>query len=153
MWLQEASDAIKSLLSSIRSIINQQAQEDNILKKLDKLERRWQKCLSSLTEMEEKFKYTYENGDIPVNMSPMHPLSLKRNKTDALKKQVESMKATYLGSVQCSRTMTLNFLKTRLPHLFQSLMAFSSASAETIEVIHNHNPVKPVESTDTASQN
>ncbi|XP_052114707.1 protein ALTERED PHOSPHATE STARVATION RESPONSE 1 isoform X1 [Arachis duranensis] len=149
---KDASDAIKGLLSSIHSIIDQQAQEDNILKRLNKLKMRWRRCSESLSEMEEKFKYTFENEDIPVNMSPMHPLSLKRNKTEALKKEVDRMTATYMGAVQCSRTMTLNHLKTRLPQLFQSLMEFSNASAEAIEGIQN--PVEQVESTDTtASQN
>lgn len=152
MWLQEASDAIKSLLSSIRSIIAQQAEEYNILRRLEKLERRLEKCSNSLAEMAKKFDSTFENdGDVPVNMSPRHPLSLKKTKTENLKQQVESVKANYLDSVQCSKVMTLNYLKTRLPHVFQSLKAFSSASAQAIEVIHN--PVDTVESSDIASQN
>ncbi|XP_061344015.1 protein ALTERED PHOSPHATE STARVATION RESPONSE 1 [Gastrolobium bilobum] len=134
---EEASDAIKNLLSSIHSIINQQADEDNMRKKLEKFERRLQKCLNSLAEMEKKIEWSFENdGDIAVNMSPNHPLYLKKTKTEALKKQVESVRANYLNSIQCRKVMTLNNLKTRLPHLFQSLMAFSSASVQAIEVIH-----------------
>ncbi|KAK7281419.1 hypothetical protein RIF29_09402 [Crotalaria pallida] len=150
---KEASDAIKSLLSSIRSIIDQQAEEDNILKRLEKLERRLERCLSSLAEMGKKFDGSFENdGDIPVNMSPRHPLSLKKTKAETLKKQVESLKADYLDSVQCSKVMTLNHLKNRLPEVFRSLKEFSGASVQAIEGIH-HNPVYPVECSDISSQN
>lgn len=148
---KEASDAIKSLLSSIRSIIAQQAEEDNILRRLEKLESRLEKSLNSLAEMAKKSDWSFENdGDVPVNMSPRNPLSLKKTKTENLKKQVEIVKANYLDSVQCSKVMTLNYLKTRLPHVFHTLKAFSSASAQVIEVIHN--PVNTVESSDIASQ-
>lgn len=132
MWSQEVSDAIKSLLLSIHSIIAQQAEEDNILKRLEKLERKLQKCLNSLAEMQKKIEI---DGDIDI-MSPRHPLYPKKAETEALKKQVEIVKANYLDSVQYSRAMTLDNLRTRLPHLFQSLMEFSSASAQAIEDIH-----------------
>lgn len=127
----EVADAIKSLLLSIRDIISQQAEEDNILKRLEKLERKLHKYSNSLAEMQRKF-----DGDIAANMSPKHPLYLKNAETEALKKQVESVKESYLDSVQFSRTMTLDNLKTKLPRLFISLMEFSSASAQAIEGIH-----------------
>ncbi|KAE9608228.1 hypothetical protein Lal_00003511 [Lupinus albus] len=148
---KDAADAIKDLLSAIRSIIAQQTEEDNILKKLEKLERRLERCMNSLTEMTKKFDGSFENdGDIAVNMSPRHPLSVKKTKAETLKKQVESVKADYLDSIQCSRVMTLNHLKTTLPRVFQSLMAFSSASAEAID---GRNPEKPEECSDISSQN
>lgn len=137
VWLQETSDAIKSLLSSIHSIIGQQTEEDNILKRLQKLERKFQKCLNSLAEMQQKI-----DGDM-ADTSPKHPIHLKKTETEALKKQVESVKASYLETVQYSKAMTLNKLQTTFPPLFQSLVEFSSASAQAIEVINA--PVKPVE--------
>ncbi|TKY72983.1 serine carboxypeptidase 2 [Spatholobus suberectus] len=134
---KETSDAIKSLLSSIRSIIAQQTEEDNILKRLQKLKRKFQKCLNSLAEMQQRI-----DGDM-ADTSPKHPIHLKKTETEAVKKQVEIVEANYLEAVQDSRAMTLDQLQTRLPPLFQSLMEFSSASAQAIEAINN--PVKPVE--------
>ncbi|XP_027338858.1 nitrate regulatory gene2 protein [Abrus precatorius] len=142
---KEASEAIKSLLSSIRSIIAQQAEEDNILKKLEKLQRKLQKCSNSLAEMQEKI----DDGDMADTSPKHHPIYLnKKNEKEALEKQVESVKANYVDSVQYSRAMTLNYLQTRLPYLFLSLMEFSSASAQAIESI-NTQPSQ-VESVDIA---
>jgi len=133
MWLQEVADAIKNLLLSIRSIIAQQAEEDNILKKLEKLERKLQRCSAS----QRKIELNFEDVGDEANISPRHPLFHKKAETEALKKQVESVKADYLDSVQYSRTMTLDNLRTRLPHLFLSLMEFSSASSQAIEAINS----------------
>ncbi|XP_057433908.1 protein ALTERED PHOSPHATE STARVATION RESPONSE 1-like [Lotus japonicus] len=133
---EETSDEIKSLLLSIRSIIAQQTEEDNILKRLEKVERRLQKCLNSLAAMQEKNEPSSEDDGEIADMNTKLPLYAKKAEAEALKKQVESVKENYLDSVQCSRAMTLNHLKTGLPHLFQSLMEFSSASAQAIESIN-----------------
>ncbi|KAF7803949.1 nitrate regulatory gene2 protein [Senna tora] len=145
---KEASEAIKNLLSSIQCISVQQAEEYNLLKKVEKLDRKLQKELNSLEEMEQKMDWSSDAGDIPVNMSPNHPLSLKRAKTEALKKQMESEKAKYLNCVQVSQVMTLTNLKTRLPQVFHALMAFSNAYFQAIGI---HSQVKPPECSDTAS--
>lgn len=134
---KEVADAIKNLLLSIRSIIAQQAEEDSILKKLEKLERKLQRCSTSLAEMQRKIELNFEDDGDEGNISPRHPLFHKKEETEALKKQVESVKADYLDSVQYSRTMTLDNLRTRLPHLFLSLMEFSSASSQAIEAINS----------------
>ncbi|WJX28856.1 hypothetical protein P8452_17527 [Trifolium repens] len=134
---KEVADAIKNLLSSIRSIIAQQAEEDNILKKLEKLERKSQRCSMSLAEMQKKIEWNFEDDGDEANISPKHPLFHKKAETEALKKQVESLRADYLDSVQYSRTMTLDNLRTRLPHLFVSLMEFSNASSQAIEAINS----------------
>ncbi|XP_058756316.1 protein ROLLING AND ERECT LEAF 2-like [Vicia villosa] len=135
---KEVADAIKNLLVSIRSIIAQQAEEDNILKKLEKLERKLQRCSASLAVIQKKMEWNFKEDDgNEANISPRHPLFQKKAETEALKKQVESVKADYLDSVQCSRTMTLDSLRTRLPHLFLSLMEFSSASSQAIEAINS----------------
>lgn len=135
-------------MSSIQCISIQQAEEYNQLKKVEKLERKWQKESMSLSEMEEKCDWSSDAVDIPVNMDPNHPLTLKRAKTEALKKQIETEKAKYLTSVQANQVMTLNNLKTKLPQVFQSLMAFSNASFQATEV-HSHD--KPAESSDIAA--
>jgi len=135
--LQETSDAIKSLLSCIRSITSQQTEEHNILKRLQKLERKFQKCVNSLAEMQQKL-----DGDM-ADTSPRHPIHVKKSETEDIKKQVENERANYLDAVQYSRAMTLNQLQTTLPPLFHLLMEFSSASSQAIELINT--PVKPLE--------
>lgn len=137
MWLQVASEAIKNLLSAIHSIVLQQAEECNLLKKSEKLERRLQKELNSLFELENKLEGSIV-GDTHLSLSPKHPLSVKRTKTEALRKRVEDAKAKYLNSVQVSRAMTVNNLQTSLPNVFQALMGFSSVCAQAFEAVHSY---------------
>ncbi|KAM7256214.1 hypothetical protein ACFE04_011955 [Oxalis oulophora] len=131
-----ASEAIKNFLSAIQLITLQQVEEHNLHKKSEKLERRLQKELSSLQDMEKKLEGTFAPGEIPSNLSPRHPLSVKRAKTLALQKRVASEKASCLNSVRVTKTMTTNNLKTSLPSVFRALMGFSSASAQAFEAIH-----------------
>ncbi|XP_071722473.1 protein ALTERED PHOSPHATE STARVATION RESPONSE 1 [Rutidosis leptorrhynchoides] len=105
-----ASEAIKNFLSTIQSITLQQAEELNLHKRSEKLERRLQKELSSLTEMEKKL--ATEGSFSPSNLSPRHPLSIKCAKTEALQNRADSEKSTYLNSVHVTKTMTINNLKT-----------------------------------------
>lgn len=116
----------------------QQTEEDNLHKKSDKLEKRFQKELFSLAEMEKKVSWSSSDGDVQSDLSPKNPLSLKRAKTEALKNRLDSEKTKYLNSVQVTRCMTLNKLQTGLPSLFQALMGFSSASAQAFEAVHSH---------------
>ncbi|EOX96960.1 Uncharacterized protein TCM_006086 isoform 1 [Theobroma cacao] len=131
-----ASEAIKSFLLAIQSIIQQQVEEHNQQKKSDKLERRLEKELMSLTEMEKKVEGSVAASDVNSTLSPKHPLLLKRAKTEALKKRVDMEKGKHLNSVHVCKTMTLNNLKTSLPNVFQALMGFSKASAQAFEAIH-----------------
>ncbi|GAV76404.1 DUF632 domain-containing protein/DUF630 domain-containing protein [Cephalotus follicularis] len=147
-----ASESIKSFLSAIQSIIQLQTEEHNLHKKYDKLEKRLQKELLSLAEMEKKLEGSFPADDAPSDLSPNHPLSLKRAKTEALKKRVETEKAKYLNSVEVTRTMTLSNLKTSLPNVFQALMVFSSASVQALEAIHGHlNPEISSEASQTST--
>ncbi|KAJ4837829.1 hypothetical protein Tsubulata_001628 [Turnera subulata] len=133
-----ASEAIKSLLSAIQSITLQQVEEYNLQRKSDKLEKRLQKELLSLAEMEKKLDLSFAAGDECSNLSPKHPVSIKRAKTEALKRRVDTEKTKYQNSVQVTRVMTLNNLKTSLPSVFQALMEFSSAYAKALEAVHSH---------------
>lgn len=143
-----ASEAIKGLLSAIHSVLLQQAEEYNLQKKSDKLEKRLQKELYSLTEMEMKLEGSSGAANALSNLSPKHPISVKRAKTAALKKQVDGEKDKYLNAVQVTRAMTLNNLKTSLPIVFQALMGFSGASAQAMEAVCSH--VKQEASCDVA---
>lgn len=131
------SEAINSFLSVIRSIISQQEKECGLKKKIDRLERRWQKELKSQIEMEKKLEVSNSLGDMESGLSPKHPLSVKRAKTDALKKVHEDEKAKYLSYIQVSRTTTLSDLQNTLPRLFEALMGFASACTQAFETALN----------------
>ncbi|KAJ9140853.1 hypothetical protein P3X46_031448 [Hevea brasiliensis] len=133
-----ASEAIKSLLDAIQMIMLQQGVEHNLHKKSDKLEKRFHKELFSLAEMEKKVHWSLADEDMQSDLSPKHPLSIKRAKTEALKKRVDSEKTKYLNSIQVTKVMTLNKLQTGLPCVFQALMGFSGASAQAFEAVHGH---------------
>ena len=109
------------------------------------------KELESLTEMEMKLgssSSTVEDGN--SSLPPKDPLTLKRAKTEALKKQVDIEKSRYFKSVQATKAMTLTNLKTRLPSVFKALMDFSRGSVEAIEAVFSQ--VKPEDSCDGESE-
>ncbi|XWS55356.1 hypothetical protein CRYUN_Cryun10bG0167600 [Craigia yunnanensis] len=103
-----ASEATKSFLLAIHSIIRQQVDR------------------------------SIAASDVNSTMSPKHPLLVKRAKTEALKKRVDMEKGKHLNSVLVRKTMILNNLKTSLPNVFQALMRFTKASAQAFEAIHDH---------------
>ncbi|XP_021904674.1 uncharacterized protein LOC110819697 [Carica papaya] len=131
-----AAEAIKSFLSAIQSIIEQEAEEQKLHKKSDKLEKRLQKELMSVSEMERKLEGGSGAENTKSNLSPNDSLSLKWAKIEALKKQVEVEKAKYLKAVEIGKTMSLNNLKTSLPNVFRALMGFASSYAQAFEAIH-----------------
>ncbi|KAL5773934.1 hypothetical protein ACOSP7_011491 [Xanthoceras sorbifolium] len=133
-----ASEAIKSFLSAIQAIFQQQIEELNLQKKSDRLERRLQKELNSLAEMEEKLEGSFAVEVAQSNLSPKHPVSLKRSKIAALKERVEAEKAKYLNSVEVTKAMSLSNLKTSLPNVFQVLMEFSRVSVHAFQGVHSH---------------
>ncbi|TXG48070.1 hypothetical protein EZV62_027364 [Acer yangbiense] len=148
------SEAIKSFLSAIQAIFQQQMEELNLQKKSDRLERRLEKELNSLAEMERRLQRELNSVAVTTeerlegssstvevaqsNLSPKHPVSLKRSKIVALKERVEAEKAKYLNLVQITRAMTLNNLKTSLPNVFQALAEFSRASAHAFQAVYSH---------------
>ncbi|XP_074296269.1 protein ALTERED PHOSPHATE STARVATION RESPONSE 1-like [Silene latifolia] len=136
------SDAIKSFLSVIRSIILQQEEECIMKKKSDRLERRLHKEINSLLEMEKKHEESVGLEDADSSLYPKHPLYIKRAKTEALRNRYENEKGKYASAIQVSRAMTLKNLQTCLPHVFKALMVFSSACTEAFETALN--PVQQI---------
>lgn len=128
-------DAIKSFLSAVHSIVLQQHGEVNLRKKTEKLERKLHRELNSLTEMEIKFTGNLTNEETETVLSPKHPLSVKRNKVEILKKQVDNEKERYKNSVEATQTMILNNLQTSLPNVFRALFAFSSTYSQSLEAV------------------
>ncbi|KAK2994128.1 hypothetical protein RJ640_003651 [Escallonia rubra] len=131
-----AAEGIKSLLSAIKSILLQQEEELHLQKRSEKFERKYQRELNSLAEMEIKFEGSFAVEDELSVLSAKHPLSVKRAKIEALKKQVDDEKAKYLNSIEVTRAMTLNNLQTSLPNVFRALMGFSSAYAQAFEAFN-----------------
>ncbi|PIA24966.1 hypothetical protein AQUCO_13600006v1 [Aquilegia coerulea] len=99
-----AADAIKSFLFVIHSIVLQQADELLLQKKSERLEKKLQREIDLLNEMEKKFE-SNATGD---------------------------EKTKYLSSVQLSRSMTLKNLRTSLPNVFQALTVFWSMCAQAV---------------------
>ncbi|KAI3970985.1 hypothetical protein MKX01_024632 [Papaver californicum] len=125
----------KSFVSVIHSIVLQQTEERNLQKKSDQLERRLEKELNTLYEMEKKSK-SNSTTDADPSLSPGHPVVIKRARSEAFRKKVDEEKAKYLHSVQVSRAMTLNNLQTSLPNVFQALTGFASVCIQTLEALH-----------------
>lgn len=87
--------------------------------------------------MEMKFEVSFTIEDAHSDLSPKHPLAVRRAKVEVLKKQVDDEKVKYLNSVEVTRAMTLNNLQTSLPNVFRALMGFSSAYTQAFEVIRS----------------
>ncbi|KAM6551924.1 hypothetical protein CsatB_001732 [Cannabis sativa] len=128
-----ASEAIKGLCSAIHSIVVQQVEEHNLQRKYEKIDRRVQKEMDSRDELLSKLQGSFEGEDMLSDLSPKHPLTLKDAKIAALQKQLEIEKTQYQNSVQATKAMTLNNLKTSLPNVFKTLVDFSGANVEAIE--------------------
>ncbi|KAF5180975.1 Nitrate regulatory gene2 protein [Thalictrum thalictroides] len=132
-----AAEAIKNFLSVIHSIVLQQTDEQLLQKRSERLEKKLQREIDLLDEMEKKFGSNVI-GDVVSNLSPNHPLAVKRAKIEAFKSRVGDEKTKYLTSVQLSRGMTLSNLRTSLPNVFQALTVFSSVCAQAFEAVNSH---------------
>lgn len=133
-----ASEAIKSLLLGVRSILLQLSEELDMQKKAEKLEKKLQKESASLDEMETKVERGLSVDNPTLELGPNHPLSLKRAKIEALKKRLDDENAKCVRSVEVTKAMALNHLKNSLPRIFQALMEFSNAYARAFEALNNH---------------
>ncbi|CAD5320363.1 unnamed protein product [Arabidopsis thaliana] len=133
------SEAIKSFLMSIKSIIHQQAEEYNLRRKCNKLERRLEKELISLAEIERRLEgiLAMEEEEVSsTSLGSKHPLSIKQAKIEALRKRVDIEKTKYLNSVEVSKRMTLDNLKSSLPNVFQMLTALANVFANGFESVN-----------------
>lgn len=143
--VQMVSDAIKSMLSAVHSIIVQQQEESYMRKRTEKLGRKLEKELTSLTEVEMKFAESFSlEGADPVLISK-HPLTIRRAKIEALKRLVDDEKAKYTNSIKVTRTMILNNLQKSLPNVFQALMVYSSSYAKSFEAILSNGAISECE--------
>lgn len=119
---------------AIKSVIQQQAEEYNLRRKCSKLEKRLERELISLAETERRLEgISAMEEEAP--MGSKNPLSIKQAKIEALKKRVDIEKAKYLNSVEVSKRMTLDHLKSNLPNVFQVLTALAKVFANGFESI------------------
>lgn len=138
-WMiQVTSEAIKSFLMAIKSVINQQTEEYNLRRKWNKLEKRLERELISLAEMERRLEgmSAMEEDANSTSLGSKHPLLIKQAKIEALRKRVDIEKAKYLNSVEVSKRMTLDNLKSSLPNVFQVLTALANVFANGFESVH-----------------
>lgn len=120
---------------AIKSIIQQQAEEYNLRRKCNKLEKRLEKELISLAEIERKLEGITAMEE-EASMGSKHPMSIKQAKIEGLRKRVDIEKAKYLNSVEVSKRMTLDNLKSSLPNVFQVLTALANVFANGFESVH-----------------
>lgn len=121
----------------VRSILLQQAEELNLQKKIEKLEKKLQKESSSVDEMEKKLKRGFSTDNPTLDLGPDHPLTLKRAKIEALKKRVDDENVKYANSVEVTKARALNHLNNGLPRIFWALMEFSSTCTRAFEALNN----------------
>eukprot|EP00268_Persea_americana_P058772 TRINITY_DN7150_c0_g1_i3.p1 TRINITY_DN7150_c0_g1~~TRINITY_DN7150_c0_g1_i3.p1 ORF type:complete len:657 (+),score=186.57 TRINITY_DN7150_c0_g1_i3:1045-3015(+) len=129
-----ASEAIKSFISVIHSIVLQHDEERKLQKRSSRLEKRLEKERNLLNKLEKKSHETL-NASGP---SPDDSFLVEREKIDTLKKKVEEEKGKYLNSVNISHAMMLNNLQMGLPNVFQAMTRFSSVCAQAFEAVHGH---------------
>ncbi|TXG48068.1 hypothetical protein EZV62_027362 [Acer yangbiense] len=94
------SETIKSFLSAIQAIFQQQMEELKLpKKKSNRLERRLEKELNSFAETtKERLEESSSTVEVAqTNLSPKHPVSLKHSKIIALKERVKAEKVKYLN--------------------------------------------------------
>lgn len=71
-----------------------------------------------------------------TSLGSKHPLLIKQAKIEALRKRVDVEKTKYLNSVEVSKRMTLDNLKSSLPNVFQVLTALATVFAKGFESVH-----------------
>ncbi|XP_057545158.1 protein ALTERED PHOSPHATE STARVATION RESPONSE 1 isoform X1 [Amaranthus tricolor] len=132
----QVSEAIKSFLEAVQSIIKQQRKECIQRRKLEKRERRLMKEQKTVLELEKELEMP---GDAAISgSSQKQRLYEKRAKIDLLVKEHEDEKAKYENAVREIKALTLSNLHASLPRLFEELMGFSSACTQAFQTVLSH---------------
>nr|AAC16267.1 hypothetical protein [Arabidopsis thaliana] len=128
-----------SLPVAARKLCKEWQLEYNLRRKCNKLERRLEKELISLAEIERRLEgiLAMEEEEVSsTSLGSKHPLSIKQAKIEALRKRVDIEKTKYLNSVEVSKRMTLDNLKSSLPNVFQMLTALANVFANGFESVN-----------------
>lgn len=129
------SEAIKGLISAVEAVVLQQQEEYNMRKRSEKLGRKLERELNSLSEIEFKFEGSFSLEEANSVTTSKHPLLNRRLKVEALKTLVDEEKAKYVNCVKATQAMILNILQTRLPNVFGVLEDHSKAYVHSFEAI------------------
>ncbi|BAT99961.1 protein ALTERED PHOSPHATE STARVATION RESPONSE 1 [Vigna umbellata] len=131
-----ASEGIKSLLTVIHAIVEQQAEEYKQKKKSDCAFKELEKKVVQLRSLECKYG-PYSMPESSISMRNKDSVSEKRGKVEALRAKAEEEKNKYEKAVSVTRAMTLNNLQMGCPHVFQGIVGFSSVCMEVFESVYN----------------
>ncbi|KZV24329.1 hypothetical protein F511_01811 [Dorcoceras hygrometricum] len=129
------AEAIKGLVSAVETIVLQQQEEYNMRKRSEKLGRKLERELSSLSEIEFKFEGSFSLEEANSVTASKHPLLIRRAKVEALKALVDNEKSKYVNCIKATQAMILNNLQTRLPNVFDALKDYSKACVHSFEAI------------------
>ncbi|XP_075502896.1 protein ALTERED PHOSPHATE STARVATION RESPONSE 1-like [Primulina tabacum] len=129
------SETIKGLISAVETIVLKQQEEYNMRKRSEKLGRKLERELNSLSEVEFRFEGSFSLGEVNSVTTSKHPLLSRRAKVEALKTLADEQKAKYVNCVKATQALILNNLQTRLPNVFRVLTDYSKAYVHCFEAI------------------
>ncbi|KZV49058.1 hypothetical protein F511_11009 [Dorcoceras hygrometricum] len=139
-----ASEAIKSFINVVHSILLKQAEELKIKKRTETVSKELEKKASSLRSIEKKYYHSYsmvgiglpdtgpENGQV---LDARDPLAEKKAELATCQRRVEDEMIKHSKAVEVTRAMTLNNIQTGLPGVFQAMTSFSALITEALETV------------------
>lgn len=135
-----ASEAIKSLGEVVKAMVSKQGEEMKQKRKVEKLEKQWEKKARALEPLEEQEESRArgvddnEQGEGRASMMMM-PIGLmeRRAAVAAMKKRVEGETMKHWRAVQDSRVLTMNNLQTGLPGVLEAMAGFSAVCSQAFQ--------------------
>lgn len=131
-----ASEAIKSLLTAIHSIVVQQQEEQKQKKRAECAFKELEKKTIELRSLESKYG-PFCAAETLGSGRNKDPVGEKHAKVAFLRAKAEEEKSKHDKSVSITRAMTLNNLQMGFPHLFQAIVGFSSVCMQAFESLYN----------------
>ncbi|KAA8531999.1 hypothetical protein F0562_006859 [Nyssa sinensis] len=131
-----ASEGIKSFLTAIHAIVDQQAEEQKQKKKSESACKELEKKAVELRSLESKYG-SYSTTGALSSTRIKNSIAEKRAKVETLRAKAEDEKANHEKSVSVTRAMTLNNLQMGLPHVFQAMTGFANACMRAFELVYN----------------
>ncbi|XP_073123580.1 nitrate regulatory gene2 protein-like [Henckelia pumila] len=139
-----ASEAIKSFINVVHSILLKQTEELKIKKRTETVSKELEKKASSLRSIEKKYYHSYsmvgiglpdtgpENGQV---LDARDPLADKKAELATCQMRVEDEMVKHSKAVEVTRAMTLNNIQTGLPGVFLAMTSFSALITESLETV------------------
>lgn len=130
-----ASEGIKSFLTVIRAIVQQQAEEQKQKKRMEATFKEFEEKVAALQSLECKNGSHSKTDD--SGPGKLQSNVTKRAEVDQLREKAREEKTKHEKCMNTVRVMTLNNLKTEFPNMFQAMMSFSSVCVEAFESVCN----------------